>query len=117
MAVGEGHVFPGFLTTVLTQLSFQSQRLLFSHALAEVRGENKPVRKFASTGYRFRNRHQVMSPTLSLVTIEPPGQDNPIMSVKYCRKWFSCSKRLLLGFSHYEKHQVCKYGMKIGLID
>ena len=43
MAVGDAHVFPGFLTlTVLTQISFQSHRLLFSHALAEVKGENTP---------------------------------------------------------------------------
>ena len=37
MVVGDAHVFPGFLTLVLTQISFQSNRLLFSHALAEVR--------------------------------------------------------------------------------
>ena len=39
MAVGDAHVFPGFLTPVLTQLTFQSHQLLFSHASAEVRGE------------------------------------------------------------------------------
>ena len=39
MAVGDTHVCPAFLTSVLTQLSFQSHRLLFSHASAEVRGE------------------------------------------------------------------------------
>ena len=64
MAVGEAHVFPGFLTSVLTQLSFQSHWLLFSHASAEVRGKNTPERKFASTGYQTRN-HQVMSLTRS----------------------------------------------------
>ena len=64
MAVGDAHVFPGFLTPVLTQLSFQSHRLPFSHASAEVRGENTPERKFASTGDRTRN-HQVRSPTRS----------------------------------------------------
>ena len=42
MAVGEVHVFHGFLTQVLTQPSVQSNRLLFSHASAEVRGENTP---------------------------------------------------------------------------
>ena len=42
MAVGDAHVFPGFLPPVLTQISFQSHRLLFSHASAEVRGENTP---------------------------------------------------------------------------
>ena len=55
---------PGFLTPVLTQLSFQSHRLLFSHASAQERGENMPDRKLASTGYRTHN-HQVMSLTRS----------------------------------------------------
>ena len=59
MAVGDAHVFPGFLTPVLTQLSFQSHRLYFSHASAEVRGENTPERKFASKGSLTQN-HQVM---------------------------------------------------------
>ena len=58
------HVFPGFLTPILTRLSFQSHRLLFSHASAEVKGENTPERKFASSGDRTHN-HQVMSPTRS----------------------------------------------------
>ena len=64
MTIGDAHVFPGFLTPALTQLSFQSDRLLFSHTSAEVRGENTPERKFASTGSRTHN-HQVMSPTRS----------------------------------------------------
>ena len=46
MEVCETHMFPGFLTPVLTQLSFQSNLLLLSHALAEVRGKNMPERKF-----------------------------------------------------------------------
>ena len=58
------HMSPGFLTPVLTQLFFPSHRLLFSHASAEVRGENNPERKVASTGDRTHN-HQVMSPTRS----------------------------------------------------
>ena len=62
MAVGDAPVFPGFLTPVLTQISFKSHRLLFAHASAEVRGENTPERNFASTGYETYN-HQVMSPT------------------------------------------------------
>ena len=64
MVVGDAHVFPGFLTPVLTQLSFQSHQLLFSHASAEVRGENMPQRKFASAEDPNHN-HQVMSPTHS----------------------------------------------------
>ena len=63
MTVGDAHVFPGFLTPVLTPISFQSHRLLFSHASAEVRGENMPERNFPSTGSRT-HIHQVMSPTL-----------------------------------------------------
>ena len=61
-AVGDAHVFPGFLTPVQTQISFQSHRLFFSHASAQVRGENMPERNFASTGSRTHN-HQVTSPT------------------------------------------------------
>ena len=64
MSVGDANVFSGFLTPVLTQLSFQSHRLFFSHASAELRGENTAERNFASTGSRTHN-HQVMSPTHS----------------------------------------------------
>ena len=64
MAVGDAHVFPGFLTPVLTQISFQSHRLLFSHVSAELRGENTPERIFDSKRSRTHN-HQVMSPTRS----------------------------------------------------
>ena len=58
------HVFPGFLTPVLTQISFQNHRLLFSHASVEVTGQTTPERKLASTGSRTHN-HKVMSPTRS----------------------------------------------------
>ena len=70
MEVGESHVFPGFLTPVLTQLSFQSRRFLFSHASKEVRGEKTPERNFASSGSRTHN-DQVMSPTRS--SLSRPG--------------------------------------------
>ena len=63
MAVSDAHVFPGFPTPKLTQLSFQRHRLLFSHA-SEVRGEYTLARKFASTGYQTHD-HQVMSQTRS----------------------------------------------------
>ena len=53
--------------------SFQSHRLLFSHAFAEVRGENSPERKVASTGDRTHD-HQVMSPTRS--PLSHPGGAN-----------------------------------------
>ena len=70
LGVGDAHVFPGFLTPELTQLSFQSHQLLFSHASAEVRGENTPERKFASIGYRTHN-HQIMS--LTCLKLSHPG--------------------------------------------
>ena len=73
MAVGDAHVFPWFLTPVLTQISFQNLRLVFSHASAELRGENTPGRNFASTGSRTHN-HQVMSPTRS--PLSHPGGAN-----------------------------------------
>ena len=59
MAVGDAHVFPGLLTPVLTQLSFQSHRLLFSHVSADARGENKKETRFQT------HNHQVMCPTHS----------------------------------------------------
>ena len=90
MAVGDAHVFPGFLIQVLTQLSFRSHRILFSHALAEVRGENTPERKFASTGSRTHS-HQVMSPTRS--PLSHPGE------LKYCP---TCYKNFK-GNVHYVK--------------
>ena len=64
MEVSGAHVFPNFLTAILTQISFQSHRLLFSHASAEVKGENTPEQMFASTG-SLTHHHQVMSPTHS----------------------------------------------------
>ena len=71
MAVGDAYVFPGFLTPVLTLLFFQSHRLLFSHASAEVRGENTPERKVAST-WDWTHNHQVLSPTRS--PLSHPGR-------------------------------------------
>ena len=56
--------FLAFSHQYLHNFSFQSHRLLFSHASADVRGENTPERKVASTGDRTHN-HQVMSPTRS----------------------------------------------------
>ena len=46
----------------VTHFSFQSHRLHFSHASAEVRGKNTPERKFTQTGDQTHN-HQVMSLT------------------------------------------------------
>ena len=71
MAVADAHVFPGFLTPVLIQLSFQSHRLLFSHASAEVRGDGKEVRL-----NRVMNS-QPPGHESDTLTTEPPGRKEP----------------------------------------
>ena len=71
MAISQAHVFPGYLTPVLTRTSFQGQRQLFSHASAEVRGENTLERNFASTGTQTHNS-QVMHLTFS--PLSHPGR-------------------------------------------
>ena len=60
MVVSDAHMFPGFLAPVLTQISFQSHQLLFSHASAELRGENTPERNFASTESRTQSTNCVL---------------------------------------------------------
>ena len=68
MAVGDALVFPGFLT----QFSFQIHRILFSHALAEMRGENTQERKvrlesgFKELSKRKRNPLHVMNVYLNV---------------------------------------------------
>ena len=82
MAVVGAHVFPHFLIPVLTQISFQSQQLLFSQASAEVRGKSKAKRNFALTGSQTHN-NQIMSLTHSLLS-HPGGVDslNPEVKMK-----------------------------------
>ena len=62
MVVSDADVYSGFLAPVLTQIL--TNQLLFSHASAEVRGENMLERNFASIGFRTHNHH-VMSLTCS----------------------------------------------------
>ena len=71
MVVGNTHVSPGFLTPVLTQFTFESHQLLFSHASAEVKGESTPESNFTSTGSQT-HKHKVMSPTRS--PLSHPGR-------------------------------------------
>ena len=109
MAVGDAYVFPGFLTPVLTLLFFQSHRLLFSHASAEVRGENTPERKVASTWDRTHN-HQVMSPTRS--PLSHPGGLWSLNTGGLLHR-FNCISNMLFSlilptFLHYSVGMVCK---------
>ena len=55
----------------------------FLTALAEVRGENTPERKCASTGYRSHNHQGHESDTL---TTEPPGWANFFLN--QCKRKF-----------------------------
>ena len=64
MAVNDAHVFPGFLTPVLTELYFQRHKLLFSHASAEVE-KQKYIRKKVCLNQVSNLNNQVMSPTRS----------------------------------------------------
>ena len=78
MAVDDAFMFPGFLTPVLKQLSFQSLRLLFSHALTEVRGESTPKRK----GRLNRvSKSQPPGHESDTLTTEPPGWGNWILCI------------------------------------
>ena len=92
MAVGDAHVFPGFLTPVLTQIYFQSHRLLFSHASAEARGQHTPERNFANQV----SNSQPPDDGADTLTTEPPGRDELIVerpaitakqTYRVCRIW------------------------------
>ena len=85
MAVGDAHVFPGFLTPVLTQFSFQSPLLLFSRAAAEVRGESTPEGNLASNGSRTHN-HQVMSSTRSPLSHSGGGIQRVFVHLSHARE-------------------------------
>ena len=94
MAVCDTYVFPGFLTQVLTRISFQSHQILFSHASAEVRGKNMRERNIASTGSQTHNHHKVMSLTHS--PLSPPGLDSGTFKwILFEIKWVVSEKRLI----------------------
>ena len=66
----------------------RSHRLLFSHASAEVRGENTLERKFASISYRTHN-HQVMSQTRSPLSHRGRRVVEQDQTARMCRLIFS----------------------------
>ena len=55
MGVSDAHGFPSFLTSVLTQLSFQSHQLLFSFASAQVTGNSMPEKSSLQLGIEVTN--------------------------------------------------------------
>ena len=107
--VSDAHVFPG----CLTQLSFQSQRLLFSHASVEMRGENMSERKFASTRYQNHN-HQVMSLTRSPLSHPGKAYVNWILKINNSEKKFDKSLQNGKSVSLVEIETICKRQIKDG---
>ena len=112
MAVGDAYVFPGFLTPVLTQLSFQSHQLLFSHASAEVRGENMPERKFATTEDRTHNHH-VMSLTRSPLSHRANKNKDFMQYSSEKTGIFTAYKPLLLSQKFILKKEVIQYRKQV----
>ena len=96
MAVGDAYVFPGFLKPVLTQLFFQKSQLLFSHASAEVRGENTPERKVASTG----DQTQPPGRESDTLTTEPPRQGTLRKKALVLKTGIQCFRSNKLTHSH-----------------
>ena len=72
MAVGDLRLFPGFLTPVLTQLSFQSHRLFISHA-SEVRGKKKVRLNRVSNSQQPGHKSDTL-------TTELPGQGGDLLN-------------------------------------
>ena len=94
MALVAHMCFLAFSHQYLLNFSFQSHRLLFSHASAEVRGENTPERKVASTGNRTHN-HQVMSLTRSpLSHLVGAVNGKCLASALYCMSQFHEKKTI-----------------------
>ena len=70
MAVGDAHVFPGFLTPVLTQPSFKSHQLLFLTCFRVER--RKHARK--KVCLKWVSNSQPSGHESDMFTTEPPGQ-------------------------------------------
>ena len=80
MAVGDAHVFPGFLQPVLTQLSFQSHRL-FSHILS--RGER---RKYAEKKVHLKRESNSQPPghESDTLTTDPSSRGQMVVTTRDC---------------------------------
>ena len=76
--------------------SFQSHRLLFSHASAEVRGDNTPERNFASTG---GSNSQPAGHESYTLTTEPPS--SPVVSAKVVARSISGSSNFFQTLTHW----------------
>ena len=103
MAVGDAHVFPGFLTPALTQLFFPKPPTTFLTCFC--RGER---RKYAGKKVRLNgnqtHNHQVMSPTSSPLShpggarlfCRMVGKYRPCTQVLYVTKGATGAQRIQL---------------------
>ena len=85
MAVGDAHVFPGFLTPVLTLLFFPKSATTFLTCFC--RGER---RKYAGKKSRLNRESNSQPPghESDTLTTEPPGRD--LCSTVHVRIFLSC---------------------------
>ena len=98
MEVIDAHAFPAFLTSVLTQISFQSHRILFSHASAEVRRKKYRGKKFC---LNWVSNSQLPGHDSNMLTTEPPGQSSEILKFV-----FGCIEKIVrkgenAGYKHF----------------
>ena len=102
MAVADAHVSPGFLTLVRTQISFQSHRLLFSHASA---GER---RKYA--GKKFCLEHVSNS--------QPPGHESDTLTTEPSGRGedYDGENMLSIVWQPYSNNSDVTSGRKLGQI-
>ena len=115
MAVGDAHVFPGFLTPALTQLFFLSKSPTTS-LTCFFRGERRKYtgKEVCSTRDRNHN-HQVMSPTRS--PLSHPGGAYIGVGLSVCSIFLSA-----LDHSYYwtyfvqTSHVDCKYSEDVNII-
>ena len=105
MAVGDAHVFPGFLTPVLTQLFFPKPPTTFLTCFC--RGER---RKYAGKKSRLNRGSNSQPPGLEsdTLTTEPPGRgqyDRRTVSISAApnANWISLkfTRNIRLGYSSF----------------
>ena len=99
MAVGDAHVFPGFITHGLTQISLQSHRLLFLHASAEMGAYNMPGKKFTSTGSRTYNQYKSFENSVRKGEI---ARDEQFLLFPHCFQSFQRT------FYHFHSNSNCR---------
>ena len=98
MAVGDAHVFPGFLTPVLTQLFFQKPPTTFLTCFC--RGER---RKYTGRKVRFNRGSNSQPPghESDTLTTEPPGRVVSCLYSNNSTGGYHEKTEMLLGLGQY----------------